>query len=86
MQRELTFCERCAHVYKPDKNDAPWRWLCIKHRRVEGFGFVTTGAWDGFPPYLYCKDVNGGQCPLYEEAEAPQEKAKSKPGKMETVT
>jgi hypothetical protein len=70
MQRpKITYCERCANVYRLDRRDPPWRWMCIRHRRMEGFGFVTTGTWDDAPPYLYCRDVNGGQCPLYEPLE-----------------
>jgi hypothetical protein len=42
--------------------------MCIKHKRMEGFGFVTAGMWDDMPPYLYAKDVNGGACPLFEKA------------------
>lgn len=72
MSLEPTYCERCRHVLRVEKSAAPWRWLCIKHRRIEGFGFVTRGTWDAFPPYLYCKDVNGGCCPLFEPADVKQ--------------
>lgn len=77
MRHEPTFCETCAHVYKVDRHDPPWRWLCIKHRRIEGFGFVTRKTWDDFPPYLYCRDVNGGQCPLYEATTPTQPKTET---------
>lgn len=79
MQPKLTYCQDCTHVYRAEKRDPPWRWLCIKHRRVEGFGFVTTGAWDDFPPYLYCRDVNGGQCPLYEPLDHKQDESAEHP-------
>lgn len=68
-QPNVTYCEHCANVYRVERRDPPWRWLCIRHRRVEGFGFVTSSTWDDAPPYLYCRDVNGGQCPLYTPIE-----------------
>lgn len=74
MQPEPTYCADCAHVYKVGKSDAPWRWLCIKHKRGEGYGFVTATTWDNAPPYLNCKDVNAGYCPLFEKAAPGQTK------------
>lgn len=62
----MTYCEECDHLYPGSEKLPPWRWMCMKHPRLEGFGFVTKGQWDQFPPYLYCKDVNGGACPLFE--------------------
>ncbi len=67
MQHDLTFCDGCDNVIR-EKNAPPYRWLCVKHKRAEGMGFVTPTTWDGAPPYLYCKDVNGGYCPLYVKA------------------
>ena len=72
--REPTYCIACAHVYKEGKNDPPWRWMCVKHPRGDGFGYVTPGTWDNAPPYLFCKDVNSGCCPLYEAAAPGQMK------------
>lgn len=64
----MTYCADCKHVH-PESGGAPWTWMCSKHERREGYGFVTKEVWDKFPPFLYCKDVNGGACPLYEERE-----------------
>lgn len=61
----MTICDECDHLLMVFKADPPWRWLCTKHPRMEGFGFVTKKSWDSFPPYLYAKDVNGGECPLF---------------------
>ena len=63
----ITICSRCANCSRVNRNDPPWRWTCLAHKRMDGFGFVTEDTWDGFPPYLYCRDVNGGACPLYKE-------------------
>lgn len=64
----MTFCETCANVHMDSLRGPPWRWLCTKHARLnEGFGFVTSTTWDNAAPFLYCKDVNAGACPLYEE-------------------
>ncbi len=58
-----TWCETCD-FYMGGRY--PARDMCQKHPRSEGFGFVRKEQWDDFPPYLFCKDVNGGQCPLFE--------------------
>lgn len=73
MPREYTICHDCDNVYPDSRKSAPWRWLCVKHPRMEGFGFVTNEAWDNMPPYLYCRDLNGGACPLFVKRK-PQEK------------
>lgn len=63
-----TYCLACDHVHKGSVKLPPYRWLCMKHPRLnEGYGFVTPDTWDNAPPYLFCKDVNAGACPLYEE-------------------
>lgn len=72
MPLEPTYCADCAHLYKAGKNDAPQRWMCIKHKRAEGFGFVTKDTWDNAPPYLFCRDVNAGFCPLFEHNDGKQ--------------
>jgi len=68
----MTICAECDFCIP---NGAPWRWECAKHPRLEGYGFVTRDRWDDMPPHLYCKDVNGGACPLF------QPKRKSTEGK-----
>ena len=35
-------------------------------------GFVARGNWTNAVPYLYCRDVNSGFCPLYEKASGSQ--------------
>lgn len=61
-----TLCSECDHVHTAGKNDGPWKWMCIKHPRLAGYGFVTGGTWENFPPYLFCRDTNGGACPLFK--------------------
>ena len=56
------YCEDCDH-HIPTKD--PRFDLCVKHPRLDGYGYVRKGTWDNRPPYLYCRDVNGGACPLY---------------------
>lgn len=60
---EATWCEACENRL-PAKH--PARDMCLKHPRHEGYGFVRKGKWDDFPPFLFCRDVNGGGCPLFE--------------------
>ncbi len=57
---------------RDSKGSPPWRWMCAKHKRLDGFGFVTRDTWDEAPPFLYCNNVNGGVCPLFEKGEASE--------------
>ena len=61
-----TYCSDCKHVILNGKNDPSYRWLCGRHKRTQGAGFVTKEFWDGDAPYLYCAQVNGGLCELFE--------------------
>lgn len=63
----ITYCADCDNVHPSTQKGHPARWLCIKFPRLEGFGFVTKDAWEKFEPYMPCKDINGGNCPLYQE-------------------
>lgn len=62
----ITYCHNCEHLHPNSEKMNPWRWMCLKHPRREGFGYVTPDKWDDFPPYLFCRDLNGGACPLWE--------------------
>lgn len=63
---DYTYCTDCDHLQPDSAKGPPWAWQCQQHPRFESFGFVTNHVWDKFPPFLYCKDVNGGRCPLFE--------------------
>lgn len=65
----MTHCDECEHVH--DKKLKWYRWTCIKHKRMEGFGFVKHDVRET-EPYLFCKDVNGGACPLFEKEKGKQ--------------
>ncbi len=70
-----TWCDECDHVHPTSRKLPPWRWLCMKHPRLnEGFGFVTGTSWDNAEPYLKCKDCNAGACPNFKLAESGQMK------------
>jgi hypothetical protein len=62
-----TFCHDCEHVSDETRKRSPHGWLCLKHKRLEGQGFVHPDYWSNEEPYLRCKDVNGGLCPLFEK-------------------
>lgn len=61
-----TICNECEHHRIPYSGAHPARWYCEKHKRLEGFGFVTRDVWDKYIPFLPCHQVNGGCCPLFE--------------------
>ena len=67
MQPEPTYCESCEFVMR-SKNDPAFRWLCSRHKKLEGFGFVSRITWDNGEPYMRCHVVNAGLCPLYQKA------------------
>ncbi|KKL59223.1 hypothetical protein LCGC14_2217460 [marine sediment metagenome] len=71
---EATWCEACDH-HIPAKH--PARDMCGLHPRHDGFGFVRKGEWDDFPPFLFCKDVNNGGCPLFEPKRAGEANAQT---------
>ena len=66
-----TYCAECTHIYRPPGVRSPYYWLCIKHPRLEGMGFVIEGTWTNAEPYLRCRDVNGGACVLFAPANNP---------------
>ena len=67
-----THCAECDYVHAGSRKEQPWRWMCVKHKRLGGYGFVIGEAWETAPPYLHCKDVNGGACPLFTPARTPE--------------
>lgn len=67
MQPEPTFCEDCDNVIR-DKSTPPFRWLCAKHKKREGFGHVTRTHWDNGEPYVRCNQINFGACPTFVKA------------------
>jgi hypothetical protein len=39
---EPTYCDDCDNRLRANTSEPPWRWLCIKFPRLEGFG---PGQW-----------------------------------------
>ena len=70
---DATWCDACVNRI-PAKH--PARDMCNRHPRHEGYGFVRKGEWDDFPPFLFCRDVNGGGCPLFEPKRDGEDDAK----------
>lgn len=61
-----TFCRDCDHVEASSRKRHPTQWVCLRHKRLEGQGFVDPELWIESDPFLRCKDVNGGLCELFE--------------------
>ncbi len=77
-----TYCNGNPELKMPEcDNRLTSKWaggdLCIKHPRLDGFGFVRYDEWDRLAPYLFCRDVNGGACPLYEPKREGKDDGKS---------
>jgi hypothetical protein len=81
MSDGITYCEDCINCIRSSKSEPAYRWLCLMHPRLEGFGFVTKTNWDNAPPYLYCRDVNGGRCVLFQRVDPNQIKLPIEPVK-----
>ena len=62
----LTICEDCEHMHPDSRNGPSWRAMCSKFPRLEGMGFVSRTFWSKDAPYMYCKDINGGACCVWE--------------------
>lgn len=61
-----TFCRDCEWVVEETRKRPPHQWLCSRHKRLEGQGFVHPELWSDLEPFLKCAAVNGGLCPLFE--------------------
>jgi hypothetical protein len=59
-----TYCEDCDNVHPDSRKKAPYYWTCIEFPNVEGGGFVLRGGRVN-EPYMYCKGINGGVCPVF---------------------
>jgi hypothetical protein len=68
----VTLCEDCEHRHPESDKRHPAKWMCMKFPRLEGHGFMCSGKWVGFDPWMYCIGINGGACPLFERKRGPQ--------------
>jgi hypothetical protein len=66
-----TYCTACRHVEPQSKKQHQRYWLCMRHKNLEGMGFVDPTHWALAEPYLRCAAVNGGACELFEPLERP---------------
>lgn len=64
--REPTYCRKCEHVTLDTRKLRPRYWQCAMHRRFDRVSFVSDEDWSEVNPFLACRDVNGGMCPLFE--------------------
>lgn len=60
-----TFCRECDNVHAESRKRVPSQWLCSKFKRLEGHGFVDPEKWAEMEPFMKCRDINGGACPLF---------------------
>lgn len=66
-----TLCEDCEHSHSDNAKRKPYRWMCIMFPRIELDNFVTSEDRMN-DPYMYCKDINGGACPLFKKEKGKQ--------------
>lgn len=69
----ITLCENCANVESVSRKYSPTQWLCTRFPRIEGMGFVAPHIWAQKEPFMKCRDINGGACPLFEQLKTRQE-------------
>lgn len=63
-----TYCIDCEWLHPDAERKPSYSWMCSKHPRTSGAQFVTDRMIDKDGPYLLCRNVNGGACPLWEPA------------------
>lgn len=66
-----TLCEECEYSHADNAKRPAYRWLCVKFPRLESANFVTS-AERMTEPFMYCKDINGGKCPLFRKSKGKQ--------------
>lgn len=62
----ITMCESCENSHDDNEKKKPYRWMCNKFPRIDNSNFVSRDI-RLTDPYMYCKDINGGACPLWKE-------------------
>lgn len=61
-----TYCSECDHCMKDHKSAPEYTWTCLRFPRLES-GFLSPTVRDSnLPPYMHCKNINGGACPLFK--------------------
>ncbi|MBW3095673.1 hypothetical protein [Pseudohoeflea coraliihabitans] len=65
-QPPATWCSDCRNVVSDTRKRHPGSWLCRKHKRLEGMGFVDRDYWSREEPFMRCVNINGGDCPLFD--------------------
>lgn len=68
-----TFCSQCEWVVAESRKRHPGQWLCSRHKRLDGHGFVDPDYWSNEEPFLKCRDTNHGACPLFTPIREKQE-------------
>lgn len=64
---DYTYCSDCAWLHPDSLNGPSHAAMCSQFPRKQGFGFVTHNLWDKDKPFMLCRDINGGACPLFKE-------------------
>lgn len=82
MEKELTFCKNCKHsICKSRGSDIWYNWVCGASERKPAVDVVTgKSGFEGVndlgtkyvtdEQYLYCRDVNDGNCKKYSQGVA----------------
>jgi hypothetical protein len=65
MSDDVTYCEDCDNMLESSRKGPSWAAMCSKFKRLFGTQLVARGVWDKDHPYMMCRDINGGDCPLF---------------------
>ena len=60
-----TVCAECVNLVVRDRGAPWWKWECIQRPRSVTFNPVD-GRTCADPAYLFCKDLNAGECKHFE--------------------
>ena len=71
-----TLCDNCEHSHSDNEKRPPYRWMCTKFPRIEMDNFVTLDVRIS-DPYMHCKNINGGACPLFIKTKDQQKETET---------
>ena len=63
----MTVCEDCDNMLESSRKGPSYAAMCSAFKRMYGTQNVARGLWDKDGPYMRCRDINGGDCPVFKQ-------------------
>lgn len=72
---QITHCEDCDNLESRSRQERrEYSALCMAHPRLVRADLVFHEITDKDPPYMYCRHINGGACPMFQPVKHATEK------------